>query len=113
MYFNDEVDWPEVFRGHISRPSLADPRNPRRCVYETTMVFLEGGLKEIDDQLTGRNRRSRDELTGARLTRDIVLRRATTIAAELPNCLHTGEGAFRDRWEGPGGMANYFTCLIK
>ena len=113
MYFNDEVDWPEVFRGYISRPSLADPHNPRRCVYESTMVFLEAGLKEIDDQLTGRNQRSRDELAGARLTRDIVLRRAAAIAAELPNCLHVGAGAFRDRWEGPGGMANYFTCLIK
>lgn len=113
MYFNDEVDWPEVFGDHIARPSLADPHNPRRYVYESTMVFLEAGLREIDDQLTGRNQRSRDELAGARLTRDIVLRRAAAIAAEEPNCLHVGEGSFRDRWEGPGGMANYFTCLIK
>lgn len=46
MHFNDEVDWPEVFREHISRPSLADPRNRRRSTYVTTMVFLEGGLRD-------------------------------------------------------------------
>lgn len=113
MRFNDEVDWPAVFGEHISRPSLADPRNPRRWVYVTTMVFLEGGLREIDDQLSGRNSRSRDELAGARLTREIVLRRAAGVATEVDEIVHVGEGAFRDRWEGPGGMANYFMCLIK
>ncbi|MEU3645760.1 hypothetical protein AB0E59_20420 [Lentzea sp. NPDC034063] len=113
MRFNDEVDWPEVFGEHISRPSLADPRNPRRSVYVTTMVFLEGGLEEIDDQLSGRNSRSRDELAGARLTREIVVRRAAGVAAELSGVAHVGEGAFRDRWPGPGGMANFFMCLIK
>ncbi|NGY63307.1 hypothetical protein G7043_30735 [Lentzea sp. NEAU-D13] len=113
MHFNDEVDWPEVFREHISRPGLADPRNPRRSAYVTTMVFLEAGLKEIDDQLSGRNSRSRDELAGARLTRKIIVRRAATMAAELPCAVSAGEGAFRDRWPSRGGMANFFTCLIK
>lgn len=113
MHFNDEVDWPEVFRDYISRSSLADPRNPRRSAYVTTMVFLEGGLREIDDQLAGRSARSRDELVGARLTRDIVVRRAAAVATELPNPVHVGEGAFRDRWPGHGGMANFFMCLIK
>ncbi|MEV6235452.1 hypothetical protein [Lentzea sp. NPDC051838] len=113
MHFNDEVDWPEVFGEHISRPSLADPRNPRRSVYVTTMVFLEGGLKEIEDQLAGRNSRSRDELAGARLTREIVLKRAAGVAAEVPCTISVGEGAFKDRWDGPGGMANFFMCLIK
>ncbi|GAB2843363.1 hypothetical protein [Lentzea nigeriaca] len=113
MYFNDEVDWSEVFREHISRPSLADPRNPRRSAYVTTMTFLEGGLQEIDDQLSGRSRHSRDELAGARLTRDIVLRRAAALAADLPFAVHVGEGAFKDRWPGNGGMANFFMCLIK
>ncbi|MET9631811.1 hypothetical protein ABZX92_30535 [Lentzea sp. NPDC006480] len=113
MHFNDEVDWPEVLRGHISRPSLADPRNPRRSVYLATMSFLEGGLREIDDQLAGRSARSRDELVSARLTRDIVVRRAAGVARELPQVVHAGEGAFRDRWPGNGGMANYFMCLIK
>lgn len=113
MHFNDEVDWPEVFGEHISRASLADPRNPRRSVYVTTMVFLEGGLKEIDDQLSGRNARSRDELSGARLTREIVVRRAAAVAAGLREAVKVGEGAFRDRWPGSGGMANFFMCLIK
>ncbi|MFS8095710.1 hypothetical protein LFM09_01100 [Lentzea alba] len=113
MHFNDEVDWPQVFLGYISRPSLADPHNPRRSVYVSTMVFLEGGLREIDDQLSGRNSRSRDELAGARLTRDIVLRRAREIAAEVPEEVHVGAGAFRDRWPGRGGMANFFMCLMK
>jgi hypothetical protein len=111
--FNDEVDWPEVFGEHISRPSLADPRNPRRSAYVRTMVFLEGGLKEIDDQLSGRNSRSRDELAGARLTRKIVVRRAAGVAAAVPGAARAGEGAFRDRWPGSGGMANFFMCLIK
>ncbi|SFR03776.1 hypothetical protein SAMN04488564_102387 [Lentzea waywayandensis] len=44
-------------------------------------MLLEGGLKEIDDQLSGRNSRSRDELAGARLTRTIAVRRAGGIAA--------------------------------
>lgn len=113
MYFNDEVDWPEVFGEYISRPSLADPRNPRRSVYLSTMVFLEGGLREIDDQLAGRNPRSRDELAGARLTRAVILRRAAAVATEVPCTLSVGEGAFTDRWKGPGGMANYFMCLMK
>ena len=113
MYFNDEVDWPAVFCDHISRPSLADPHNPRRSVYVSTMVFLEAGLREIDDQLSGRNRRSRDELAGARLTRAIVLRRAAEVAGELPRRVTTGEGAFCDRWPGRGGMANFFMCLVK
>lgn len=114
MHFNDEVDWPEVFGDHISRPSQADPRNPRRCVYIATMVFLEAGLKEIEDQLSGHSSRSRDELAGARLTRGIVLRRAAEIVAGLPHDgVHVGEGAFTDRWKGSGGMANYFMCLVK
>ncbi len=113
MHFNDEVDWPEVFGEYISRPSLADPRNPRRSVYVTTMVFLEGGLREIGDQLSGRSTRSRDELAGARLTRGIILRRAAVVVAELPVAVPVGEGAFRDRWEGNGGMANFFMCLVK
>jgi len=111
--FNDEVNWPEEFGEHISRPSLADPRNPRRSTYLTTMVFLEGGLREVDDQLAGRSTRSRDELAGARLTRTIILHRAAAVARELPHKVHVGEGAFRDRWRGPGGMANFFMCLIK
>ncbi|MFI6096395.1 hypothetical protein ACIA8G_12615 [Lentzea sp. NPDC051213] len=113
MHFNDEVDWPDVFGEHISRSSLADPRNPRRSAYVRTMVFLEGGLREIDDQLSGRNTRSRDELAGARLTRGIVLRRAAEVATELPQAMRVGEGAFRDRWPGRGGMANFFMCLVK
>ncbi|PWK86289.1 hypothetical protein C8D88_105332 [Lentzea atacamensis] len=113
MHFNDEVDWPEVFGEHISRPSLADPRNPRRSVYAATMVFLEGGLQEIDDQLSGRSRRSRDELAGARLTRTVVVRRAAALAADLPCAVSVGEGAFKDRWPSHGGMANFFMCLIK
>jgi hypothetical protein len=113
VHFNDEVDWPVVFRGHISRPSLADPRNPRRSAYVTTMVFLEGGLREIDDQLSGRSARGRDELAGARLTRQIVVRRAAQIAGELQEAVRVGEGAFKDRWRGNGGMADFFMCLIK
>jgi hypothetical protein len=113
VYFNDEVDWPELFRGYISRPSLADPKNPQRSVYVTTMAFLEGGLREIDDQLSGRNSRSRDELAGARLTREIVLGRAADVLTELTEPAPIGEGAFRYRWVGNGGMANYFMCLIK
>lgn len=113
MHFNDEVDWPEVFGEHISRPSLADPRNPRRSAYAATMLFLEAALREIDDQLSGRSPRSRDELAGARLTRAIIVRRAATVATELPCTVRVGEGAFRDRWPGPGGMANFFMCLIK
>jgi hypothetical protein len=114
VHFNDEVDWPELFRGYISRPSQADPRNPRRCVYIATMVFLEAGLKEIEDQLSGRSKGSRDELAGARLTRPMVLRRAAEIAGKLPyDNVHVGEGAFTDRWNGAGGMANYFMCLVK
>jgi hypothetical protein len=77
------------------------------------MVLLEAGLKEIDDQLSGRNSRSRDELAGARLTRRIVVRRAGGIAAGLPDATRVGEGAFRDRWPGSGGMADFFMCLVK
>ncbi|MBB5958291.1 hypothetical protein FHS29_004899 [Saccharothrix tamanrassetensis] len=117
MNFNDEVDWPDVFREHISRPSLADPRNPRRSTYVTTMLFLEGALREIDDQLSGRSRLSRDELAGARLTRRIVVERAVRVAGELSaddqEGLRVGDGGFKDRWPGLGGTANFFMCLIK
>ncbi|MCR3750605.1 hypothetical protein [Lentzea californiensis] len=67
-------------------------------------MLIEGGLKEIDDQLSGRNSRSRDELAGARLTREIVVRRAGGIAAGLPGATRVGEGAFRDRHAQPAGQ---------
>lgn len=117
MNFNDEVDWPDIFRECISRPSLADPRNPRRSTYVTTMLFLEGGLREVDDQLAGRSTLSRDELAGARLTRQIVVKRALRVADELPAAdrvgLRVGDGGFKDRWPGLGGTANFFMCLVK
>ncbi|GLZ30226.1 hypothetical protein Lesp02_24160 [Lentzea sp. NBRC 105346] len=113
MNFNDEVDWPAVFGAHISRPSLADPHNPKRRVYVTTMLFLEGGLREVEDQLSGRSRHSRDELAGARLTRGIVVKRAAQAAAELPYKVRVGDGGFKDRWPGLGGTANFFMCLVK
>lgn len=110
---HQHLDHPDVFGEHISRPSLADPRTPRRSACVRTMVLLEGGLKEVDDQLCGRNSRSRDEFAGARLPRRIVVRRAGGIAAGLPDATRVGEGAFRDRWPGSGGMADFFMCLVK
>ncbi|WP_433263547.1 hypothetical protein ACQPZF_32520 [Actinosynnema sp. CS-041913] len=81
------------------------------------MLFLEGALREIDDQLSGRSPLSRDELAGARLTREIVVKRAVRVAGELPahdrEGLRVGDGGFKDRWPGLGGTANFFMCVIK
>lgn len=113
MNFNDEVDWPQVFGEHIHRPSLADPHNPDRAVYVKTMVILEAALKEVEEQLSGRSKHSRDDFASARLTREIVLKRAARIAAKLPEPVSVNEGVFKDRWRGPGGMANFFVCVVR
>lgn len=118
MNFNDEVDWPERFQGHISRPSLANPKNKRRKAYIATMVFLEAAAREMDAQLCGRSRRGREDLGWARLTRQIVVQSAKSIAkkeiSELDRQgLGLGEGAFRDRWPGLGGMSDFLTCLVR
>lgn len=118
MNFADDIDWPDVFGDDISRPGMADPRNPRRSTYVCTMVLLEAGLREIDEQLSGRSTAGRDELGWARITRQLVVRGAARIArAELSDHersgLSVGVGAFRERWNGCGGMAKYLACLVR
>jgi hypothetical protein len=116
MHFNDEVNWPEIFAGHIYRPSLADPRN--RVPYVTTMLLVEAGLREMDDQLAGRTKHVREDLGWARLTREIIVERARKIAAnELDERdrqgVRVGEGAFKYRWPGLGGMSDFVMCLVR
>jgi hypothetical protein len=116
MHFNDEVNWPEIFAGHISRPSLVDPKN--RVPYVTTMLFVEAGLRELDDQLAGRSTHGREDLGWARITREIIVDRAKRIAAnELDEChrqgLRVGEGAFKYRWPSLGGMSDFVMCLVR
>lgn len=114
MNFNDEVDWPDVFGGYIARSTLADPKNKRRTAYLVTMLFVEAGFREIEDQLSGRSTLGRDDL-GLRITRKIVVARANRIMLdELPeHGLSVGEGGFKDRWPGDGGMFNFFMCLVR
>jgi hypothetical protein len=116
MNFNDEVNWPEIFAGHIARPSLADPKN--RWPYLTTMLFVEAGLRELGDQLAGRSTHGREDLGWARITRDIIVDRAKRIASnELDERdrqgLRVGQGAFKYRWPGLGGMSDFLMCLIR
>jgi hypothetical protein len=116
MHFNDEVNWPEIFAGHIRRPSLADPTN--RGAYRTTMLFVEAGLRELDDQLAGHSTHGREDLGWARITREIIVDRAKRVAAsELDERdrqgLHVGEGAFKYRWPGLGGMSDFVMCLVR
>lgn len=117
MNFNDEIDWAERFRGYISNPSLADPKNTRRESYVATMVYLEGAARELDDQLCGRSSFGRDDLGWARITRSIVVRRAKRIAGELSEHgspkLRLGEGGFKYRWRSYGGMSDFFMCLVR
>lgn len=115
--FNDEVDWPEAFAEHIFKPSLADAKNGRRTAYVATMVLLEAGLREVEDQLAGLGRYPTEDLSYARITRKVVVNRAKRIAkTELPESdrkgFNIGEGAFKYRWRGLGGMADYFQCLV-
>jgi hypothetical protein len=116
--FADDVDWPGVLDEYLARPGMADPRGPRRSTYVCTMLLLEAGLREIDEQLSGRSTAGRDELGWARITRQLVVGRAARIArAELSaadRCdLSVGEGAFKYRWQGCGGMADYLACLVR
>ncbi|HEV2779459.1 MAG TPA: hypothetical protein VGX25_08655 [Actinophytocola sp.] len=76
------------------------------------MLFLEAGLREIDDQLAGRSRAWKDELAWARIPRTILVRRARRIAGEelRKRGLRVGEGGFRERWPE---MANFLVCLVR
>jgi hypothetical protein len=123
--FNEEVNWPAVFRGFISRESLADPRNPRRHLFIATMLFVETGLQELDDQVVGRSLVRRDRLTWAKITRTTVIGRTKRlydalikkppedVSEEVLREVKIGEGAFKDRWDGQGAMANYFMCMVR
>jgi hypothetical protein len=112
--FNEEVDWPKVFRGFIKRESLADPRNRKRSTFIATMLFVEAGLRELDDQLVGRSPVRREGLTWARITRDIIVQRARRILPEVAvRGVRVGEGGFKDRWPGLGGMSNFFMCMVR
>jgi hypothetical protein len=115
--FNEEVDWPGVFRGFIRQESLADPGNRRRSPFIVTMLFVEAGLRELDDQLIGRSPVRKEGLTWARITRDVIVRRARRILAELPAAVRrgarVGEGGFKHRWPDLGGMSNFFMCMVR
>jgi hypothetical protein len=115
--FNEEVDWPSIFRGFIKRDSLADPRNRRRKTFTSTMLFVEAGFRELDDQVTGRSPVRKDGLAWARITREIIVRRARRLLAELPpearRGVRIGEGGFKDRWPGLGGMSDFFMCMVR
>jgi hypothetical protein len=105
--FNEEVDWPRALGEHIAKPSLATAGNI------ATMVLLEAGLREVEDQLAGRGRYPAEDLGWARITRRLVVKRAKRIAqTELTEPVNVGEGAFKYRWPGLGGMADYFMCLV-
>jgi hypothetical protein len=117
MNFNDEVDWPELFKGYISDQRLADPRNKRRESYVATMIYLESAARELDDQLCGRSSAGRYDLGWARITRTIVIKRAGRIADELSECdrrkLRLGDSGFRHRWQDYGGMSDFFMCVVR
>jgi hypothetical protein len=117
VYFNEAVDWPAVFRGFIKRDSLADPRNKKRSAFVVTMLFVEAGMRELDDQLIGRSPVRKDGLAWARITRDIIVRRARRLLAEVSGTsrwgVRVGEGGFKDRWPGLGGMSNFFMCMVR
>lgn len=117
MNFNGEANWPKIFRGCINQESAADPHNKKRSTFIATMVFVEAGFRELDDQLIGRSPTPKEGLTWASITRDTIVERAGRILPELSASdsrdVSVGEGAFKYRWDGRGGMSKYFMCMVR
>lgn len=115
--FNEAVDWPAVFKGFIDDESLADPRNEQRSTFIATMLYVEAGFRELDDQLVGRSPNWKEGLSWARITREIIVERAKRISTKLSEAdrsgLRVGEGGFKYRWPRLGGMSNYSMCVVR
>jgi hypothetical protein len=99
FHFNEEANWPAVFKGFINRDAQADPHNKRRSTFIGTMLFVEAGLRELDDQLAGRSPNCRGGLS--------------TLSEEDQRGASVGERAFRRRWSGKGGMSKFFMCVVR
>lgn len=116
MRLNDQVNWREVFGEFIARPSLADPGNKERHVFMLTLLFTEAGMRELDDQITGRIELPRTGVGWERITRNAILDRAERLRPTLPDDQRIDEpateGRFKDRWPLKGGMANFFMCMV-
>jgi len=112
--WNDGVDWKRVLGDHIANPSLADPGNTRPETFTATMVFLDSAFELGCEQQVGQGVISRNGLSWATLTRNMIIKRAARRKQRLPagerDLVRVGEGAFKYRWPE---MVDFFICLVK
>lgn len=112
------IDWQDKLGGHLAdrdggRSHLLDPDFDGGALLGATLLFLEAGLREVEDQLGRVGRANPDSLGCGGIAKDLVLKRARDLQKGLPDGHpwkygHVGRGAFDHRWCTVGAFHRSF-----